>query len=62
MKLTCYQVNSSGKTYTFQDYSGKNIHMIHGKTVLFVKNAGRNIPKNVYESCMATAKIVFIGL
>ena len=27
------------------------ITMIQGKTVLFRKNSGQNIPKNVYEPC-----------
>ena len=27
------------------------IPMIQGKTVLFLKNSGKNIPKNVYEPC-----------
>ena len=53
MKPTCYQVNSSGKIYLSGHLREKQmlfIPMIQGKTVLFLKNSMKYIPKIVYES------------
>ena len=52
MKPTCYQVNSSGKIYLSGHLREKQIlfiPMIQGKTVLFLKNSMKYIPKIVYE-------------
>ena len=54
MKPTCYHINSSGKTYfsgLFREKHTLVIPMIQGKTALFLKKLGKNIPKNVYEPC-----------
>ena len=52
VKPTCYQVNSSGKRYFSGLLREKQIlfiPMIQGKTVLFLKNSLKYIPKIVYE-------------
>ena len=52
VKTTCYQVNYSGKRYFSGLLREKQIlfiPMIQGKTVLFLKNSMKYIPKIVYE-------------